>query len=195
MTTEDKMLAFTQSRLSPQDRQAFELEMSNDPDLRAQVAVMTAVRDAFANDGDDKPSGIWNDLSDRIDAEAPHAANDNRRFGFSVLKVASIALAAIIGWQIVENTIFSQDGAAFQTASMADIGPSFQVFFTADAGLSDITLLLTEFNGRIVDGPSALGIYTVAFTDVSERDAAFSVLTERADIAEEVLKTSGSITP
>lgn len=174
--------------MSPHDRLAFEVEMSNDPELRAHVAAMAAVRGVFAEDRADTPSGGWNDLSDRIDAEATHAANYNRRYQFSILQVASIALAATIGWQLVEDTIFTQDGNAFQTAAAADFGPALQIFFAADAAQSDVTLLLKELNGRIVDGPSAMGLYVVVFESEGERDAAFSVLETRTDITEEVLK-------
>lgn len=190
MLTDDKVLAFTQSRMSPDERKAFEQEMSGDADLRAQVAAMAAVRDVFAKEQEsasDFPGSDWDALEARIDEQSqPTAANDNRPFRLSLLQAACIALASVLGWQAIQSSVFSPDPTSFQTASGGIAGAALQIIFAADATQADVTLLLSELNGRIVDGPSAIGLYIVSFDDLAARDAAYDALHGRSDIAQDV---------
>lgn len=188
MASDDKIRAYANARLSQDERDAFESEMAGDASLRAEVAALTAAQKVFANDTHDMPKHGWARLSDRIDAQDPRAANDNRPFRFSLLQAACIAVTAILGWELVGSTLLSNEPATYTTASAEVAGPALQVVFSSDAAVSGITEVLADLNGSIVDGPSALGLYVVAFPDDATRDAAFDALGQRSDIVSEVLK-------
>ena len=47
---------------------------------------------------------------------------------------------------------------------------------------SELTERLTDLNGQIVSGPSALGLYTIGFEDASACDAALPGLADIADV-------------
>lgn len=188
MTIDDKIRAYAHSRLSQEERAAFESEMANDPALHAEVSAITAVQAALGQDVDDMPGHGWARLSDKIDAQGFHAANDNSFFRWSLLQAACIAVAAVLGWQVIGSALLSPEPATYTTASAEAAGPSVQIVFSSMAVMSDVSETLVGLDGRIVDGPSALGLYVVEFPDVATRDAAFAAMNARTDIVSEILK-------
>lgn len=185
---DDRIRAYTQSRLSEEERTAFEDEMKTDTALRAEVAAISAVQKAFSQGSDDLPENGWARLSKQIDAEGQSAANDNLPFRLSLFQAACIAVTAVLGWEVVGATFLSNEPASYATASAENSGPTVQIVFNSTVVFSDVTDVLSDLQGRIVDGPSALGLYVVSFPDITTRDAAFLALSERVDLTSEVLK-------
>ncbi len=188
MSLDEKIRAYTQLRLSEDDCAAFEKQMAKDPALRAEVAAITAMNNVFSHEDDASPKNGWARLSKRIDAETQGAANDNRPIRISLLQAACIAAIAVIGWQVVGVPLLTKQQATYVTVSAESSEASVQVVFNATASLSEVTETLDDLQGQIVDGPSALGVYIVEFSDVDARDTAFLALSKREDIALEVLK-------
>lgn len=172
MDDNERLQDYAHGRLDSAETTAVEAELAQNPDLRAELAMMTAVRDHMRNDGPDqsvKDAG-WDRLSQTIDATRfGTPANDNRRF--SLAQVAGITAAAVVAWQFVAVPLFfgNQD-TGFTTASAVVEGPALRVLFADAATVEDITTLIRDAGGTITDGPSAIGLFTVVF----ENDAAFS---------------------
>lgn len=184
MDRDDRLLAYMQNRLSPAARVAFEDELARDPGLRAEHAAMRAAADALG--ATPVPEGArsagWARLSDSIEADrAPRAANDNR--GLALLKVAGIVAATVVVWQFaVVPQLPGPETGGFVPASEVVTTPTLLVAFTDDATLVEITALLRETGAKLVDGPSALGLYTLGFTDAAALEAAEAALGARPEL-------------
>lgn len=183
MDEDDRILAYLQNRLDAADRAAFEADMAARPDLRAQVA---ALRAAAAELGRQPvPEGAraagWDRLSAAIDAERmPEPANTNARF--VLLKVAALIVGSVCVWQFAVAPRLPGLPGGFTPASVAAEGPALRLAFDDTALAADITALLQEAGATVIDGPGALGLYTVAFASDSERNAAEVLFADRGDL-------------
>lgn len=176
----DRLQRFVHGALPDQDKADLEAELAENADLRAELALVRAVNTTLRDQG--PPEGVraqgWDRLAQSIDAE-PSAvpANDNRRY--SLLQVAGVAAAAVLAWQFVAAPIlFDAQEPLFTTASVQGDGPTLRVAFETGADMSAITMLLRDAGGALVDGPSAIGLYTVGFPDSESRDAAQTLFDE-----------------
>lgn len=188
MQSDDKLIAYVQSRLTPQERDEFEGEMAQNPALSAQVAALASVRTVMEDSGDEVPSDGWARFSDRLDIQNPVAVNDNRPFRLSLLQAACVAVLAVVGWEAVDRTLMSEPATGFVTASADIDGPAAQVIFAQGTTIAQINALLLEVEGAISRGPSAIGMFMVTFTDEAARDAAIRAMTTRSDIVSEVFE-------
>ncbi len=184
MTRDEDILEYLQNRLSPADRDAFEQMMAQDAALAAEVNVMRAVRADLA-DGPkhEKADAVWDRISASIDAQAA-PANDNRSPWRQVLQYAAVAVLAIAAWQVAVVPRISGVPEGFRTASETSDAVSIQVKFTETATLADISTLLAPFEGRIIDGPGALGLVRLSFSDENLAEAAQSALESNATLVE-----------
>ncbi|WP_420861220.1 hypothetical protein [Algirhabdus cladophorae] len=192
MDQDDIILAYLQGSLSPQDVADFEIAIANSPDLAAEVAALRMVKNVMAEPPLDMPQDGWDRLSKTIAAQIPaqstgKPANTNRPIRLSLLQAAGIAVAAVIGWQLVQSTLITPQGTGYLPASIEEPAFGLQVTFDADAELGQISEVLMQLDGTIISGPSAIGLYRVAFVDAASRDAAFEVLRARTDLTDEVL--------
>jgi len=183
---DDEMLNYVQNRLTGDRRAAFEAEMQTDPQLASEVKVMQAVRVELSQEGDalEQDASGWERLSKSIDASrAP--ANDNRAPIRQLFQMASAAVLAVGVWHFgVAPSLNS--GGPYETVSEEAGGPVLQVVFAGTASLGDVTALLEQFEGQIIAGPTALGVYRVEFADTALRDAALTELAERSDLVSDV---------
>jgi len=183
MDRDDRLLAYMQNRLSPAARVAFEDELVRNPGLRAEHAAMRA---ADALGATPVPEGVRSTgrarPADSIEADrAPRAANDNR--GLALLRVAVIVAATVVVWQFaVVPQLAAPETGGFVPASEVVTPPTLLVAFTDDATLVEITALLRETGAKLVDGPSAQGLYTLGFTDAAALEAAEAALGARPEL-------------
>lgn len=184
MNADDKLTAYLQDRLEAEDRARFEADIAVSPALQAEIAALRAAAAALgaAPASADAQAEGWAHLSRSIDAErAPKPANDNR--GFALLKVACIVVATIVVWQFgVAPQILDPRSDGFVPASETIAAPALRVAFAQDASLSDVTALLQEIGASVIDGPGAIGLYTLGFADQAAMEAAEGILSARADI-------------
>ena len=187
MDRDDRILAYIQGRLTPEERDALESEAADDPQLSAELAAMSAVRTAMAeHDAPDKAEG-WAALAGAMNANQPEAANSNQRPLFwSVAQAAGIAVAAVLLWEVVAKPQIGEENAHYLPAG-TEAGYELQVLFAADAGMAEVTAFLADIDGVIVNGPGAIGIYHISFTDDAARLAARTALAERPDLIAEIL--------
>lgn len=84
-----------------------------------------------------------------------------------LLIAQSVTLAAIGAWWLADRpSVRSLAGG-----TPAPSGPRLHVIFSPDTTESEIRAALGQISGRIVDGPTALGVYTVAIEPGSGLDA------------------------
>lgn len=184
MDDSEKIRRFVHEKLSDENRAAFEIELEGSADLRAELALVTAVK-TLTGDlqiPENMKDDAWDRLSQTIDAEQRGVpANDNRRF--SLMHVASLAGAIILAWEFIAVPIWSgNDGARFTTASAGEDGSSLRVIFAQGADIFAITTLLRETGGTIVDGPSAIELYRVTFENIEQLEAAQAVFDENSTL-------------
>ena len=175
--------------MDPGDRAAFEGEMDADPSLAAEVATVTGARRAMAEQT--VPEGAreagWARLSASIAEDlTPRPANFDRPLAWA--RTAAVVMAAIAVWQFAVVPRFQGAEPGFVPASDTIEGPALRVAFLADAPLSDVTALLREVGATVVDGPSAVGLYTLAFPDAAARDSAEVALADRPDLVTAVAR-------
>ncbi len=186
MDRDDKILAYLQDRLAPQERDQFEQDMAGDAALRAEVSLMQSVRGELANAAKlPDPDGLWERISADLD-QPVQAANDNRRPWVQMAKYAAVAVVAVAAWQVfaVPRLGPGTGSEVFRAASEASDQHVLQVKFRDTASMADVAALLATLQGTISDGPSALGIVRVSFADDTRRKAAFLALTARNDLVE-----------
>lgn len=188
MDREDEMLRYVQNRLSGDRRSAFEAVLEDDPQLASEVKMMQAVRVELSKESEalGENSSGWERLSKSIDTStAP--ANDNRAPIYQIMQMAAAAVLAVGIWHFGVAPNLSGTGS-FETVSEEAGGPILQVVFAQSAPMGDVSELLKQFEGRIVGGPSALGVYRVGFADEAQRAAALAALAARSDLVTDVFE-------
>ncbi|MEM8957134.1 MAG: hypothetical protein AAGC86_04885 [Pseudomonadota bacterium] len=188
MDREDRLLAYLQDKMSPDDRTRFEAEMTSDQSLAAEVAAMRAVRAELASgDGVADMDAGWTRLSAALDEESTQPANLNRPVRLSLLQAAALVLASVLLWQVaIAPNLTGLGGPGYETVTEDRTGPVLQVIFNEDASMGEISELLRQFDGNLLDGPSTLGLYRIGFPDTAQRTAALDALTERPDLVDTV---------
>ena len=187
---EEALLDYIAGRLPGPDRAAIDRAAAEDPDLAAELAVMQGLRNVMQQDQDDLPPGElgWKRLEramaaqDAQDAQtrglAPAPSPAVRRTPTWAV-AAGAAVAAVIGWQFLATPLIDGPGAGYGTAS----GPAAAAFvltvgFAPQATEAELRGLLDATGGRIVDGPSALGLWQVAYDDDAARAAALQTFAD-----------------
>lgn len=184
MDRDQDLLDYFQDRLTPERKAAFEHDLMRDPALKAELEVMRSARAALAKGSKhENADAVWERLSANIDAE-PKGANDNRPLWKEVLKYAAVAFVSVSTWQFAVSPIINADPGGFRTASEEQVDFSFQVKFTESASYGDIVAALAPLGARVTDGPSALGLVRLSFSDETLRQEAMSVLEANSDLVE-----------
>ena len=181
-------LDYANGRASDEVKTAIEARLPNDPKLADEVAYLQGLHRAVSPLKQDHPADElgWKRLSNAIAAErASVAANDNG----PIWKYAAAALAVVAALQtaflIQPSTEAPEE--IYITASAEDANtPAVNVIFQASATTEALTLALKNVDGEIIAGPSALGLYTVAFETETARDEALAVLEADTDLVESV---------
>ncbi|MCC1491845.1 hypothetical protein [Cognatishimia sp. F0-27] len=189
MDRDDKILTYLQGRMSREDVALFEAEIAKSPDIAAQVAVMRRARAVLGTPPPDLRDDGWDRLSRAIDAQGTpdRAANVNRPIRLSLLQAASVAVAAVIGWSVLQPVLFPSEPGGLAPASAEAEVAVLQVVFVADAPVGEIAALLTNLGASIAEGPGVLGIFRLHFADTAARDNALATLSRRTDLIDEVL--------
>ncbi len=168
----DALQDLVRGRLSPEEAARLEAEIAGDPQMEADYRLVDALnRTDTASHAFPGELG-WARLSRAIDREKPRAL---WRRDVPLWQVAAILAIALFGWQFAvaphlgggapERYVTATEGAA-------RAGPTLRVAFTPTGTEGSIRSLLREAGARIVDGPTAIGIYTLAFENGGQRDAA-----------------------
>jgi len=193
----EALLAFlANDTLEGEERKAVEAAVAADPQLASELeALKTMRREMQAEDVQSPGEMGLARLMREIDAEAespvvpqaglPEAANLPTAPG-SFWKIAAVVLFGLV---VVQTAYIGYDGGTdFELAGGQEAPVSaehkIRVAFAADAAEADIRALLLEQGLVIVDGPSAIGLYTLAAADAAARADALTALQVRVDIVE-----------
>lgn len=172
--SEDELLAHARGTSTSEQAARIEAAAAEDPALRAELALMGGLRDALAasTDAPDARAFGWQRLEAEIGWTARPAAAPRGR----IWRMAAVFLGAMVLAQGAYIALAPGEGPLYRTISEAPEAVSLGIAFAPGATAGEIEALLREAGGRIVDGPSAIGLYSVAFEDEAAREAGRSAL-------------------
>jgi hypothetical protein len=204
---------YATGRLGRADMERVETYLARNPDVARQLELVRdeQAQTVSANEALGWPSaGALDRLMAALPGTAPGGARQRagapllRRIGalFTVptargVRWAAAGAAALIAVQAVTIAALllrERGGTTYQTASgqqTAGEGVSALVVFTDEATAPAISRLLSEFRGKIVDGPRSGGVYKIRLRldDRSQGEAQLKRLEERRDLVRVVRPT------
>ncbi|WP_147114546.1 hypothetical protein [Tateyamaria sp. syn59] len=169
---EDLLLAHLRGETDPETAARIEAEAEADPALRAELALMQGLPCALSQ-GDGAAEGGWDRLASEIERTRP--ANLPHR---PMWRIAALFLGAVV---LVQGAFLvvgggAEDGPLFRTVSEAPVEATLAVAFGPETTAAEIEALMRETGANIVDGPSAVGLYRLVFSDAAVRAAAQTAL-------------------
>ena len=181
--------AYLRGDLDVGDVAKLEAAAKQDPEIAADIKLQKNLRAAMAEET--PAEGGWNRLQAAMRSETtelqedapalslvssqdeipkaapPHAANSNEPSGVNPFwRIAAVALAVVGLGQVSLSTMKAEPANdVYLTASEAGYVPNatLKLGFSESALLRDMTGILRATDGRIINGPSALGLYSVTF--------------------------------
>jgi hypothetical protein len=183
--------AYVAGRLPREQASGVEAAARADPLVAAEIEFYRALRqhvraDALAGAG---PGELgWARLARAMAGRAePRAARPAR---FWQLAAAAMALIVVIESALLVAGAFGDRERRYVPAGEApsSLQPTIAVALVASAREEQLRALLVSLNARIVDGPSALGFYTLRFATEAERRAALAAIRDRPDLVESVVE-------
>jgi len=203
---------YATGRLSRADMAKVESYLARNPQVAHQLDLVRDEQEqtVAANEALGWPSG---GALDRLMAGLPGAPAGGTRMTASALffqhirdfftfptaggvRWAAAGVAALVAVQAVAiaTLLLGDRGGSYQVASGQQAGGetvSALVAFTDEATAKSISRLLSEFRGKIVDGPRPGGVYKIRLRleDRSQAEAQLKRLEERRDIVRAVLQS------
>jgi len=193
--SDETLRDYAKGRLSPSEALALEAAANADPKLAAEIALVRGVVKAGEADASRASSELgWARLSRAIDAESRKPSSFVPK-QFSRWQVAAVAAIAVAGWGAATAPLLvarnDQPGEVYATASARPAyAYSAQATFLPTAQESAIREALRSVNAEIVAGPSALGVYVLAFKDKDALGSGVEALRTRANVFESVQANS-----
>ena len=190
--SDETLRDYAKGRLSPTDVLALEAAANADPKLAAEIALVRGVVKAGEAKAGTAPSSElgWARLSRAIDAENRKAPSFVPK-QFSRWQVAAVAAVAVAGWGAAAAPLLvARNDQPGERYAMASERPAYaysaQATFVPTAQESAIREALRSVDAEIVKGPSALGVYVLAFKDVGTLGRGVAALRARTDVLETV---------
>jgi hypothetical protein len=187
---------YVNGRASAQQRASLERHMEQCPACRAEVAAQHELMLAMQTRPtvESMPHASLQKLWTRIDGEPALPVPDParpapRRIGVTGWLAAAVAAQAVL-LGVLSMALFNArggdaDGSAYRTVSAPAPSPgppAVRAVFAADTTLGDLQALLARAHLRIVNGPSADGVLTLAMSPpAADAQQALAIL--RADPA------------
>jgi len=184
MTHEDaweKLAALAAGTLPEPERRLVEEHSAGCSACREELAAWTKLREAeleLSEQAPPLPPYLLTRSLARIDEESPGTTPWWTRLGFwKTAAAVQLALLLLLGgyaWKKGAGPgyeVLGEQGAARRGESLLDVR------FNPAAKDQEIRAVLNELHARIVDGPSAFGVYTIA---VRDREAAGAIAALRA---------------
>jgi len=169
----ETLIAYANGTLDTEARQAIDQAVLADRTLAAELALVQGVRRLHADRVQNAAPGDfgWARLSRAIEdqnvdtkAAAPLL---NRRF--AGWQVAACAMVAVAAWQLFAVPLLSSnespDMAYVPAAETVVEVNRVRVIFADETTEKELRKVIRQVNGEIVAGPSAIGFYTLEFSD------------------------------
>jgi hypothetical protein len=186
--SDEALIAYVRGRLPAAEAERLAAEAAARPERAAEIALARGIAAAVDAEAAVAPPGPlgWARLQRALDAEPPRAATPApaRR---PLWPLAAAAAAAVVIWQVAAVPyITDPGGAGYAPVSQAPAaGLTLTVAFDPAASEADVRALLVDIGARVSDGPSAIGLWQLAFPTPAARDEGLTRL-EAADIVESV---------
>lgn len=207
--TDEMIQSFVAGTLDADSVAELERAAATNPALAAELALWRAVRQAGADAAAQRQVDAlgWSRIARSIAHAAPQqsrAANDHganpalphkqplwARPLIAPWQAAAALVLALVGWQtVMAPMMISRDPSSGAEYALAgeDRSASFvlRVAFVEVASEADLRRLLQEVDARIIDGPSAVGLYDLAFDDAEARMAARQRLEQERGLVSEI---------
>jgi len=197
---DETLAAHVRGDCEPALSDAIESEAATSPDLAARLAAIRGIHGVLSADANASAPGAlgWARLSRDLDrtgaGKGTRRAFPSRLRGWGRLapfQMAAAAALSVVAWQGLVVPLLAPPGEApdgYVTASERPAGQGADsvasVIFRPDARAGDIEPLLRESGARILDGPSALGLYRIGFADPGSRATGVETLREAEKIVE-----------
>ncbi|MDT7838186.1 hypothetical protein [Aquabacterium sp. OR-4] len=186
---ETRIQAHALGRLSAQDSADLAAQARDDPPLHAELALAEALVRARADDPARQQSVAfgWARLSRAIDADRATLPRAGRwPTPLTRWQAAAAALLAVAVWQFAAERPWPGDagyGMAGAPAAQAFVA---QVAFKPQATELQRRAALLAAGARVVGGPSALGLYRLAFADAAALQAGVARLRAETAVVESI---------
>lgn len=184
----DLLHELVRGRLPPDQAAQLNSAIEADPQLKAEHRLVEKLNETGEAAGQFPGELGWARLSRTIDREGRQGLWDRR---VRVWQAAACLVVAVGTWQFAvapQLTPSADQPARFQTAtgpvSTADAAVTARVIFAPAATAEAIATLLRETDASIVDGPNALGFFTIGFESDEARDAALSQFATAPNVIE-----------
>lgn len=181
--------------LESEEREQVERYVSENSDGREELAFLQGLRRGVKQEEVASPGAFGlRRLQSAIRVEQsagtgaaglPVAANDNRWWKMSL---AAAVMVAIVQGGVLLNMNRSTDDRIRPLSTEQDAGLILQIEFQPAATESEIRGVLNAVNARIVDGPSALGLYRIQVEQDDQQAADIDAVLDRLRVSAEVVK-------
>ena len=178
---ETRIHAYALGRLSAQEIAELAAQARSSEPLQAELVLAGALVRARAEDPERALSTAfgWARLSRAIDGEA--AARPARRW-----YAAAAAIVAVVAWQFAAMPPRVGEAGYGMAGDTPRHAFAAQIAFKPQAREQQIRQALRAAGARIVSGPSALGLYEIAFADETARAAGIERLRADAAVVESI---------
>jgi hypothetical protein len=187
--SDETLRDYAKGRLPPAEALALEAAASADPRLAAEIALVRGVAKVGEIEAA-RPSSSelgWARLSRAIDKENRTSFVPRK---FSRWQVAAVAAIAVAGWGTAAAPLLVAGKNPGDGYAMASERPAYRysavAIFIPAVQESAIREALRSTGAEIVKGPSALGVYVLAFKDASALTSGVEALRARTDVFESV---------
>jgi anti-sigma factor RsiW len=187
--SDETLREYAKGRLPQAEALALEAAAKADPRLAAEIALVRGVVKAGEAEAARPPSSElgWARLSRAIDAESRTSFVPKK---FSRWQVAAVAAIAVAGWGTAAAPLLVAGKDSNDGYAMASERPAYrysaQATFIPTAQESAIREALRSADAEIVKGPSALGVYVLAFKDAASLSSGVEALRARTAVFESV---------
>lgn len=179
MFNEDDLLSYVHGVAPDEIASRIEAHMEKDADFRAEITVMRSLKPTLEGQEDHNQPGEfgWR----RLQAEMERESHKNTPPAVQHL-IGWRSAAAVLGIIVLGQTFYIATGttnpAQYHTASEAVEAHVLAARFAETATMAQISALIRNQNGQIIDGPSASGFYRLSFESGEALHAAESHLAE-----------------
>jgi len=162
--------------LQGDERAEVEAAVAADPQLQGELAAMRAIRDEMqaqapgVSPGEFGLARLMRDIDREVAAPAP--ATRSRFWQGAAAAAVALLFVQSAGFLLAPDTVIELAGGGSGQVE----GAALTVAFNPAASEGAIRALLLQLDLVIVDGPSALGLYTVVAPDDAAREQALTAL-------------------
>lgn len=155
---------YVNGTLSESEREQLEHEMAKNPELQQEMLWLQQLQNALKQQDAPAPPGELGWMRLRKEIRQDKSANW-RRFGIGAATAATILFSVQLGMMMNKPDPAIEVMSGSMSTQALEHHWQLQIAFKADTTAEQIQTLLYEINARIIDGPSAVGLYRVAIPE------------------------------